>query len=109
VHVDFNYALNPELFSIDNTKNVGFAVSASPSDPHYRREMVNFSNTFQNYKIRVEMAGTTNSLGTIRVRVYMNYYDKSTNTFHTHWDKTIATDLSNGPVNISQEIDFFAY
>jgi len=59
VHVDFNYALNPEMFSVDNTSNVGFVVSSSPSDPRYKREMVNFSNTYQNYKIKVEMSGIT--------------------------------------------------
>jgi hypothetical protein len=46
IHADFNHALNPELFSLDGTSNVGFAVSASPSDSHYKREMVNFSNTY---------------------------------------------------------------
>lgn len=90
MHVNFNYALNPELFSISDSSAIGFAVSASPYDPHYKKEMANFSNTYQNYKIRVEMVGSTNSLGTLKLRVYMNYYDADTNTLHTYWEKIIA-------------------
>lgn len=80
---------------------MGFAVSASPSDPYYKREMVNFSNTYQNYKVKVEMAGATASLGDLKLRVYMNYYDRDTNTLHDYWEKDLATAFNNANVNIS--------
>lgn len=89
------------MFVLNNTQKVGFAVSASPSDPNYKKEMVNFSNTYQNYKIKVEIAGSTNSLGVLKLRVYMNYYDKETNTLHKYWDKNLSTAFNNADVNIS--------
>lgn len=80
---------------------MGFAVSASPSDPNYKREMVNFSNTYQNYKVKVEMAGSTASLGVLKLRVYMNYYDRETDTLHNYWEKDLAKAFNNTSLNLS--------
>lgn len=80
---------------------MGFAVSASPSDPYYKKEMVNFSNTYQNYKVKVEMAGSTPSLGVLKLRVYMNYYDRETDTLHNYWEKDLAKAYNNTSLNLS--------
>jgi hypothetical protein len=39
----------------------------------------------------------------------MNYYDRNTDTLHHYWEKNIHPSTANSNVNISQEIDFFAY
>lgn len=72
VSIVYDYQTDESFFDFGAAATF-FRVSSDPSDTDYSPRFVNFSNVYQNYRIRLDLAmDPDQTLGQIQLRVWMN-------------------------------------